>query len=371
MRRIWFGFLALLISMFHGMTWAATGFRHLGEGDPGRGHQTGTELNHGSSMIIKQLNRSLKAIASVLIGLAFQGASAQENRIDKICGTCIVEKFAKCEGKHFLEGPAFDRQGNLWVTGLQTGAVLRVTPDGKCTAVAKPGAAINGSKFDAQGRLILTDAEKGLMRYDTASDTTKVLRGKHGREMFRGLNDSVIDKSGGIYFTESWGSNVLKPDGRVFYLPADDIEAAARDVVLVASGIAFPNGLALSADEKDLYVGEYAQNQILKLPLSGPGVVGAHSVPHVFVRLTGGAGPDGMAMDTAGNLYAAHFRAGEVVVIDRNGFPYGSIKLPPSAGMGTTNIAFHNGYLYITEAFQDEIWRVKTSVAPLLAPNLR
>ena len=100
-------------------------------------------------------------------------------------------------------------------------------------------------------------------------------------------------------------------------------------------------------------------------------VVGAHAVPHVFARLTGGTGPDGMAVDTAGNLYAAHFRAGEVVVIDRNGFHYGSIKLPTGAGLGTTNIAFHNGYLYITEAFEDEIWRVRTTVAPLPTPNLR
>ncbi len=322
-------------------------------------------------MVDRLFDRGLKIIATTLLGVTFQAATAQENRIDKICGGCVVEKFAKCEGRHFLEGPAFDRQGHLWVTGLQTGAVLRVTPEGQCSAVAKPGSAINGSKFDAKGRLILTDVEKGLLRFDIATGTTRVLRGKNGREMFRGLNDSVIDKTGGIYFTESWGSNVLKRDGRVFYLPADDIESGSRDLVLVADGIAFPNGVALSPDEKDLFVGEYAQNQILKMPLSAPGVVGAHAVPHVFARLTGGTGPDGMAVDTAGNLYAAHFRAGEVVVIDRNGFHYGSIKLPTGAGLGTTNIAFHNGYLYITEAFEDEIWRVRTTVAPLPTPNLR
>jgi gluconolactonase len=191
-----------------------------------------------------------------------------------------------------LEGPAFDRQGHLWVTGLQTGAAIRVTPDGQCTAVAKPGTAINGSKFDAQGGLILTDAEKGLMRFDTVTSNTK--RGKHGREMFRGFNDSAIEKSGGIYFTESWGSNVLMPDGRVFNLAANDVEASARDAVLVANGVAFPNGPELSADEKDLYVFEYAQNQIPMLPLSGPRVVGAHSVLQVSARLTGGTGPDGM-----------------------------------------------------------------------------
>lgn len=311
------------------------------------------------------------ALCAIVVGMAVQHAAAQENRIDSICGTCVPEKFTKCEGKHFLEGPAFDKQGRLWLTGLATGAVLRVEANGQCAVVARPGNAINGSKFDAAGRLILTDAERGLLRFDVTTGETKVLRGKNGREMFRGLNDSAIDRSGGIYFTESWGSNVLKPSGRVFYLPADDVEAGARDVILVAEGIAFPNGVVLSQDEKDLYVGEYAKNQILKLPLSSPGVVGAHAVPHIFARLVGGTGPDGMAFDTAGNLYAAHYRAGEVVVIDKNGFPVGAIKLPSSAGLGTTNIAFHGGYLYITEAFNDEVWRVKTRIAPLLPPNLR
>lgn len=78
-----------------------------------------------------------------------------------------------------------------------------------------------------------------------------------------------------------------------------------------------------------------------------------------------------MAFDSAGNLYAAHYRAGEVVVIDKNGFPVDTIKLPASAGLGITNIAFHGGCPHITEAFNDEVWRVKTRIAPLLLANLR
>lgn len=299
------------------------------------------------------------------------GAPAQPNRITEICADCKVERFARCEGRHFLEGPAFDRNGTLWLTGLESGAVLKVDPNGVCTEVGRVGRAINGSKFDAQGRLILTDAELGLLRYDTVTRELKTLRAKHGREMFRGLNDSVVDKAGGIYFTESWGSHALKPDGRVFYLAPDDIDVPRRDLVVVATGLAFPNGIALSPDEKDLYVGEYARNQILKLPLSSPGVVGMHSVPHVFARLVGGTGPDGMAIDNAGNVFAAHFRAGEVVVVDKVGFPYGAIKLPADAGLGATNIAFNGGWLYITEAFKNEVWRVKVSVQPQPNPNLR
>lgn len=323
--------------------------------------------------IVVTLNklRKLFAFATVFGAAWMAPAQGQESRLQEICGTCKVERFAKCEGKHFLEGPAFDREGQLWVTGLESGKVLRVDANGRCTEISKVGRVLNGSKFDGQGRLLLTDAEMGLLRYDTASGEVKVLRSKNGREMFRGLNDSVVDRSGGIYFTESWGSNALKRDGRVFYLPADDIEAGKRDLVVVATGIGFPNGLALSPDEKDLFVGEYSQNQILKLPLSAPGVVGMHSIPHIFARLVGGRGPDGMAVDASGNVWAAHYLAGEVVVIDANGFPYGAIKLPGGAGMGVTNIAFRGGYLYITEAFKDEIWRVKVNVKEHLNPNLR
>lgn len=320
--------------------------------------------------------RHLLGIAgAALLAVAAQAlpssAAAQGNRLHEICGECRLERFAKCEGRHFLEGPAFDRQGRLWVTGLESGAVLSVDASGQCRTVTPAGKALNGAKFDAQGRLLLTDVEKGLLRLDTATGQVTPLRGKHGREMFRGLNDIAVDRSGGIYFTESWGSHALKRDGRVFYLPADDVDAGKRDLVVVASGIAFPNGVVLSPDEKALFVGEYAQNQILKLHLSAPGTVSANGVPYVFARLVGGTGPDGMAVDAAGNLYAAHFRAGEVVVIDRDGFPYGAIRLPEGGGLGTTNVALHGGYLYVTEAFKDEIWRTRLRTDAHPPPNLR
>lgn len=308
---------------------------------------------------------------TLLCALAANLALAQEPRLRELCGECVFERYAKCEGKHFLEGPAFDRQGRLWLTGLESGAVLRVDGRNQCTVVKKVGKGLNGAKFDAQGRLLLTDVELGLLRFDTATQEVTVLRGKHGREMFRGLNDIAVDKAGGIYFTESWGSHALKRDGRVFYLSGDDVDNGKRDLMVVATGIGFPNGVALSSDEKELFVGEYAQNQVLKLPLSGPGLVSVNGVPHVFARMTGGTGPDGLALDTAGNLYAAHFRAGQVMVTDRSGFPYGAIRLPQGSGLGTTNLALHEGYLYLTEAFNDEVWRVKINTQGQLAPNLR
>jgi hypothetical protein len=56
--------------------------------------------------------------------------------------------------------------------------------------------------------------------------------------------------------------------------------------------------------------------------------------------------------------------AGEVVIHDLAGFEIGVIKIPPDAGRATTHITFHNGYLYITEASRNEVWRVKTKIPP-------
>jgi sugar lactone lactonase YvrE len=52
--------------------------------------------------------------------------------------------------------------------------------------------------------------------------------------------------------------------------------------------------------------------------------------------MAGGIGPDGMLVDSKGNVYTAHYMAGEVVVHDRFGFQIGVIKLPADAGMGST-----------------------------------
>ncbi len=88
---------------------------------------------------------------------------------------------------------------------------------------------------------------------------------------------------------------------------------------------------------------------------------------NVFVRTEGGNGPDGMAVDAAGRLFWANFSGGTIGVADAVGHPVGEIRLPPEAGLKVTNVTFHEGFLYITEADKGDIWRmpIKTAGAPL------
>lgn len=246
------------------------------------------------------------------------------------------------------------------MVGLMAGEILKVAKDGQCT-VAKTGLNFpGGTRFDKQGKLIVT-TRSALVSFDTQTSEVTTLRSLYGTQGFRGLNDVIVDKQGGIYFTEPNGSSVIRPIGRVYYMPP----SRTGELQLIGDTFAFPNGIVLSPDETVLYVGEYAMNRITGVPLSSPGMVNPGRVPWVFATMVGGIGPDGMLVDSKGNVYTAHYMAGEVVVHNRFGFQIGVIKLPADAGMGSTNIVFRDGYLYITEALKNDVWRVPAKVPPM------
>jgi gluconolactonase len=279
-------------------------------------------------------------------------AAAAPPGLEAICGKeCTPQKVAKCSG--FLEGLAANRAGELWGVALMDGKIFKLE-NGACVEKAKIPRP-NGAKFHKDGRLFVTDYMSGLGAFDPKTGEVRRLRDDYMFARLRGTNDLIFDKTGGVYFTEPYA---LKPDGRVFYIAN---ETAAP--TLLADNLAFPNGIALSPDGRLLYVAEYLANRIMAIPLAGPGQLGPFS--HVFARLDGGTGPDGIAVDQAGNVYAAHNGAKQVAVIGPNGFVIGAIKLPPEAGAMPTNLALHDGWLYITESAKDEIWRVRAKIPPL------
>lgn len=305
------------------------------------------------------IRRTIFLAAVLSATISVQSAVAQQTSLSEICGDCKVEKIASCGAGKFLEGPNFDKDGVLWMVGLMAGEILKVSKDGQCS-IAKTGLNFpGGTRFDKEGKLIVT-TRSALLSYDTKSSELTTLRSLYGTQGFRGLNDVVVDKSGGIYFTEPNGSSVIRPIGRIYYMPP----SRTGELQLVGDSFAFPNGLVLSPDETVLYIGEYAMNRITAVPIGSPGIVNPARVPWVFATMSGGIGPDGMLVDSKGNVYTAHYMAGEVVVHDRFGFQIGQIKLPPDAGMGTTNIVFRDGYLYITEALKNEVWRAQAKIPP-------
>jgi gluconolactonase len=283
--------------------------------------------------------------------------------MDAICGDCTVEKVTS-DCADFLEGPVFDRSGTLWVIGVLKGVLWRVTPDGHCTVGVHLPPEIKlpaGLRFAQDGKLYGVAMGSGLFSVDLASAkatmiTSSVTTGGYPDGGFHGLDDIFIDRAGGMYLTDAAGSSVFNPVGQLFYR-----EGSGDIKRVISGGLMFPNGVVLSPDEKMLYIDEWAANRILAVPVISPGVINP-ARGYVFATLNGGHGPDSMTADAAGNIYAAHSGAGEVVVFAPNGDYYGAIRLPEGAGSDPTNVAFHDGYLYITEASEHTVWRVKTKV---------
>ncbi len=294
---------------------------------------------------MKRLNRLLTF--TVLATLLAPAMAA----IPELCGECRAEKFATCGG--MLEGATVDKNGGLWAVDLLSGKVLNITDGGQCVERGNTGGQPNGAKFAPDGSLWIADKQKGLLKMDTRTGVITPVTNSYLNEQMRGLNDMVFDAKGGVYFTEPYGSNALKPNGRVFYLaPGTDAK-----VQLVADGFAFPNGVVLSPDGKSLLVGEFALKRITTLRSLDS--TNDFEFPIVVATTQGGYGPDGMMMRPDGILLAANFRAGEILGWDAARRPLGSIRLPESAGLDTTNMAMRAGWLYITEGDKGEIWRVR------------
>lgn len=272
------------------------------------------------------------------------------SRWEKVVSTC----------RGFAEGINFDRFGQLWMVGVASGEIFKVV-DGKCVTVGDVQSSPNGAKFHKDGRLFVTDRLLGLMAVDPKTGLRELIVDSYENQKFRGVNDLVFDEKGGLYFTDAAGSSAINPIGRVFYLPP----GPDAKVELFADNLAYPNGIALSANGQRVYIAEFAKKRIVSKPSKN--AKKSPEMPFVFCRLEGGIGPDGMAVDSDGNLYVAEFFAGEIVIFDADGFKYGALRMPKEAGPMVTNLAIHEGYLYVTEGMQNEVWRVKIkkSKAPL------
>lgn len=243
----------------------------------------------------------------------------------------------------FLEGPSFDRAGNLYCVDIAFGRIFRIPPDGSFEVVAEYDGAPNGLKIHRDGRLFVADHKRGLLSIDPESGAvTTVLGGAFG-EPFKGLNDLVFSKTGDLYFTDQGQSGLQDPSGRLFRLGAD----GRLDPVL--AGIPSPNGLVLSEDERSLFLAVTRANQIWRLPL-GPD--GRSSKVGVFLNLSGGGGPDGLALDRAGALYVCQPMLGAVLVFNRYGEPVERLQSGTDSRL-LTNLAFGgpgNRQLFITDS---------------------
>ncbi|VFR30537.1 Gluconolactonase [plant metagenome] len=257
----------------------------------------------------------------------------------------------------FLEGPVFDRAGNLYVTDIPWGRIFRIDPAGEWTLVAEYDGEPNGMKFLDSGTLLITDYKNGLMQLDIASGKVAAFLARRNSERFKGVNDLVFDTAGNLYFTDQGQSGLHDPSGRLYRLrPSGQLD-------LLLANVPSPNGVALSPDERVLYLAVTRGNCVWRVPLLPDGSVAKVSQ---FFTSHGASGPDGLAVDQQGRLLVANPGLGYVWVLNHRAEPVQVLRGPE--GCSTTNLAFGGADgrdLYVTNATHGQILRARLDVAGL------
>jgi gluconolactonase len=242
----------------------------------------------------------------------------------------------------FLEGPAFDRSGNLYVTDIPFGRIFRISPQGEWTQVAEYDGWPNGLKIHRDGRIFIADYKHGIMLLDPGSGAVTPLLVRAGPDRFKGVNDLFFAANGDLYFTDQGLTGLHDPSGRLFRMRADG------HVTCLLDNVPSPNGLVMNRDETALYLAVTRGNCVWRVPFVRGGGVAKVGV---YLQLSGGGGPDGLALDEQGRLAVAHVGMGSVWIFDRVGEPVYRVR--SCMGAFTTNVAFgwpDRSTLYITES---------------------
>ena len=249
----------------------------------------------------------------------------------------------------FLEGPSFDRAGNLYVTDIPYGRIFRISPQLEWTLVAEYDGWPNGSCFHRDGSLWITDYRRGLLRVRVSSSSgtshglsePETVLGHRHSESFKGVNDLTFDSDGNCYFTDQGQTGLHDPSGRVYRLrPNGQLD-------LLVGGIPSPNGVALDTTGKVIFIAVTRANAVWRGPLLADGSV---TKVGAFRTFFGTSGPDGMAVDVDNGLVVAHASLGGAFYLNSRGEVTHFIRSP--AGATVTNVAFRPGTpkLVITES---------------------
>ncbi len=222
-----------------------------------------------------------------------------------------------------LEGPAFDRDGNLLFCDVSGRRVLRLTPDRRLsTLVSLDQLGPGGVAVHKDGRIFIAamDIARGTGAVMAMEPDGSGMRTVVPPEAGHMPNDLVFDARGGFYFTDFRGAST-DPRGGVYYVSPD-----FGTITPVLPRLAMANGVALGADGKELWATEFGRNLLHRVELADATTATPIGTA-VAYHFTGPA-PDSMRADADGNLYVAIYGQGRVLAFNGNGIPIGQVLLP-------------------------------------------
>ena len=251
----------------------------------------------------------------------------------------------------FTEGPATDKEGNVFFTDQPNNKIWKYDTNGKLSVFLSDAGRSNGMFFDKNGNLIsCADEHDQLWSISPEGKITVLVKGFHGH-LFNGPNDVFVTPSGAIYFTDPyyqrsyWTRKAPDLDGQKVYFLKEK-----NDAVIVIDDLKKPNGIVGTPDGKYLYVADIEGNKTYKYTIAEDGTLKDQKV---FTD----QGSDGMTIDNEGNIYLT---GNGVTVYNSDGKKIEHIDV---AAKWTGNITFwgkERNYLFITAS--ENIYMIKMKV---------
>ncbi len=229
----------------------------------------------------------------------------------QLSGLNMIDLRGEVGPEHITFGP----DGKLYTT-VASGNILRMNADGSAQEIfVNTGGRVLGFDFDAQGKLIAADAVKGLLSI-TPDRTVTVLTDRVNGDSIRYADAVVVAKSGKMYFSDASTRFAPKDWGGTFEASVLDIiegastgrileyDPATKATRILAVGLSFANGVALSTDEQSLFVTETGKFRLWKIAVSAHDLNLAQTSPQATVVLDNLPGyPDNLMRGLNGKIW--------------------------------------------------------------------
>jgi gluconolactonase len=269
--------------------------------------------------------------------------------LDLINDDYSIERIA--ESHVFTEGPAWHaRERHLTFSDVRESTLYRWTEADGESVLRSPSNRANGNTYDHQGRLV-TCAGRTITRTEN-DGAIEVIAEYFGAARLNKPNDVICAPNGDIIFTDpTFGMRDENGEPLEREYPFSGVfRISARDGSLtpIVESIAWPNGLAMTDDGCTLYVNDSFARVVYAFAINEEGSAGS---PQLFASLTSDAGrvlPDGMKLDSLGNLYVAANNPDGVWVFGPDSTLLGMIGLPSEQNIhgtsqgGPSNLAWGN-----------------------------
>jgi sugar lactone lactonase YvrE/glyoxylase-like metal-dependent hydrolase (beta-lactamase superfamily II) len=268
------------------------------------------------------------------------------------------------QGFDGTEGPLPLADGSLVFTENRVDRIQRIADDGSVSVFLERTGNPNSIARAPDGSIVAAQTGKPGVSVIYPAEKARLLTDNYEGNTFNRPNDLIVDRSGGVWFTDPGPGPAQRQPGvpapAVAPIPAVYHLSAEGQLRQLTTEIKRPNGISLSPDEKTLYVADTWGEHVIAYDVRRDGAL---SAPRKFAKLAGfrhtetgpSSGADGLAVDSAGRLYVAS--SAGVEVFDRKGTALGVLEIPNAP----QNLAFagpDRKTLYVVG--RGAVWKIRT-----------